>query len=61
MRARERGIKEYRNGAEVYLELAVIELARRQYWRASGEKFHQPGGAIGSGARGETERSSGAI
>jgi hypothetical protein len=29
MRARERGIKEYRNGAEVYLELAVIELARR--------------------------------
>jgi hypothetical protein len=52
---------EHRKGAAVYLELAVIELARWQYWRASGEKFHQPGGAIGLGARGETERREGAI
>jgi hypothetical protein len=28
---------------------------------SSGEKFHQPGGAIDSGARGETERREGAI
>jgi hypothetical protein len=58
MRARERGIKEYRNGAEVYLELAMIELARRQYWRFSDDRFRRPGGVLSHGRRGEKQRGS---
>jgi hypothetical protein len=37
--ARERGIEGYRNGTEKYLELARIKLARRRYWRVSGDPF----------------------
>jgi hypothetical protein len=37
--ARERGIEEYQNGMKKYLELARIKLARRRYWRVSGDPF----------------------